>query len=314
MDRDAYREMKFVENFIEFGVLHRARVAWSLLERFLSVPEEQESIRGSIALDIFQTYSNTYEDVVLWLLVLQNWNCEDTSITDLLDKVRFYPRQTQDSDRLEMHSIMHGGTGESFARTFRIPYKETDNWDRVNPASRDRLRGEIDQLARLSNVFFFYAYYPMESGELALWRAWNKTKHGLFVTLTRSYTRGNVIMVHTDPKDLSNAYEIPARYYDLICFLVNTFIGCVFLGRTLNVLYQIGYQRIPDVSWLPLAINMDMRKISHEQMRAVLTASGIPRQDLMLGAGPRSQPRYFYPVFGWEFADDWWSRPGVRED
>lgn len=314
MDKAAYREMKFVENFIEFGALHRARVAWSLLQRFEDVPEEEGSVRGSIALDVLQTYLNAYEDVVLWLQVLRNWNPEETSVARLLERARFFPRHMEDLERLEMHSIIEGNTSESFAGTFRLPYRDIDNWERVNPASRERLRREIDELARLCNVFFWDAHYLAESGELALWRAWNKTKHGLFVTLTHSHTWGNVIMVHTDPEDLSNAYELPARYYDLAGLLVQTFIGCVFLGRTLNVLYQIGYQRIPDVSWLRMATGMDMLKISREKIGAVLAASRIPRQDLLLGSGERAQPRHFHPVFGWEFANDWWPSRSAQED
>lgn len=71
--QDEYHEQRFLENFIEFGALHRARVAYECLQRFKRVEQQSEATRASLALDILQTLLNTFEDVAIWLVIIPKW-------------------------------------------------------------------------------------------------------------------------------------------------------------------------------------------------------------------------------------------------
>jgi len=308
MDKQAYREMTFLENFIEFGALHRARVAWGILEQFKHTPEEQANLRASLALDLVQACLNTYEDVTIWLQIMRKWTRGTASITELLDKE--YTEHSEDAyggtlDQLKV--LEFGGDAANLARALGVPYRDTDNWELVSEESRERLRGEMDELARLFHIFFWDHHTRRKTGEWSVWRAWNKVKHGIFVTLTVSEKGwGNILTVHTDPGDLSKGYEIHVGDPDLIWLLVRCFVGCVLVGRALNILYQFRFQRIPQVSWLAQAATMNMREINPTDIQGVLTSSHIDRQSLLLGAGPTKWPRYFGQVFGIELSPEWW--------
>jgi hypothetical protein len=144
---------------------------------------------------------------------------------------------------------------------------------------------------------------------------WNKVKHGIFVSLTVSEKGwGNILTVHTDSGELSKGYEIRVHASDLTWLLVRCFVGCVLVGRALNVLYQLRFQRVPQVSWVAQAATMNMREINPVDIHDVLTSSHIDRQSLLLGAGPVEWPRYFGPVFGITLSPDWWKSTGRPAD
>jgi hypothetical protein len=159
MDRKSFREMKFLENFIEFGALHRARVGWGVLEQFKCTPEDQVTLRASLALDLVQTCLNTYEDVAIWFQIMQKWfgdaaNRGTATIMALLDNEWTEHSKLAYSTQDQLKVLEFGGDAAGLARALGIPYRDTDNWEQVREESRELLRGEIDQLARLFNIFF----------------------------------------------------------------------------------------------------------------------------------------------------------------
>ncbi|MGD0114979.1 MAG: hypothetical protein ABSC13_03100 [Dehalococcoidia bacterium] len=312
MDEQANREMKFVENFIEFGALHRGRVAWGLREQFTRTPNERANMRASLALDLVQTYLNTYEDIAIWLHVLQKWVRRQGNVTQLLDRERAVGQRHRISHLQRLSVPESGHTGESLARRLGLPYRDRDNWEAVHPSSRDRLRRDIDELARLSNALFSGAQSWTRSGDLGLWRAWNKTKHGLFVTLRRSRAgAGNILTIHVNPDDLGERYELPVQDRQLVRLLVRTFMGCVFLGRALDIVYQLRFQRVPEVSWMAHAAAMNMTEVSREDIEEVLSASHVQRQSWLLGPGPHDPPYELESTFAVKLASGW--RIGVTD-
>jgi hypothetical protein len=290
MDKnEIYRQRKFVENFMEFGALHRARVALGLVERLRDEPNENRSVRASLMLEIVQNYLNSFEDVALWLKVIHKWTAEDFDIIGALAKARFNPAREDTLQRLIEHGLLRGGTAEDFARRHGIPLDAY-------------FKSEVAELARLANVMGWETTHSA-AGKIEIWHVWNKAKHGTFVTLSRSSEWGDVLRIHVDPSDLSDAAEIRVHGFSAINFMAKTFLNCMFLGLTLNVLFQVRYQTRPEVSWLAASNGVNLFQLNIADIRRILTSNQVPRQEHWM-FGKTHFKRLIEPAYGFELVRD----------
>jgi len=326
--RDEYREQRFLENFIEFGSLHRARVAYECLQRFRRIRRENQATRASLALEILQTYLNAFEDVGIWLIVVPKWLAGKGGLLELLSsrikRDERQPRMRPKYSTLEQLAFYgQYSTPDALARRLRLPYHERE-FDTANIAAdrREALRLELKELSRLFNVFFWEAERVTpcldapgatprrgRTGDiqcdLAPWKVLNRIKHGLLVTLSKPENRGAGVCVHTNPEDFEEYWEIPVRYYSLTKLVALTFVGCLFLGRLLSLVYQPRYHAVPAVSWLEASIRVNLKRLDPYQIERVLRASRVPRRYDLLAAVSH-QERVVEPYLFGELSANWW--------
>lgn len=311
--RDEYRDQRFLENFIEFGSLHRARVAYECLQRFKRRGTEQ-STRASLALEILQTYLNAFEDVGIWLTVVPKCLAGKGGLVELLSS------QTESTFRIRYRNMQqlafHGAYSgpDALARRLRLPYQdhEFNAWG-IPEERRQPLRLELGELSRLFNVFFAEAekVRPSRKGtgaiyhDLVAWKVLNRIKHGLLVTLSEPETRGAGVCVHTNPQDFEEYWEIRVGYYWLAKLVALTFVGCLFLGRLLSLVYQSRYHAVPAVSWLQASFHVNLKRLDPYQIARVLRASRVPRRYDLLGAVSH-QERVVEPYLFGELSANWW--------
>lgn len=321
--RDEYREQRFLENFIEFGSLHRARVAYECLQRFKRTRRTEQSTRASLALEILQTYLNAFEDVGIWLTVVPKWLAGKGGLVEMLSsyakigerEFRTKPkRRTKPKNYSTIQQLtFHGAYSQphALANKFRLAYHDHEL--------------EIKELSRLFNVFFEEAekvtpcldapgaapsrdsagaiYY-----DLAAWTVLNRLKHGLFVTLSDEAGAG--VCVHTNPEDFGQYWEVRVKYYSLVKLVALTFVGCIFLGRLLSLVYESRYHAAPSVSWLEASFRVNLKRLDPYQIGRVLRASHVPRRyDLLTEVSHRE--RVVEPYLFGELSANWWR--GHRE-
>ncbi len=306
MDRDMHYDMMFMENFIQFGALHRAKVSWSLLKRFDQLGDEDGSERASIALEIVQTYLNAHEDLALWLQALDEWARDPTvRVQEALHKAKFWAgKQGFDEQHGVLVAKLRVGSGRGLAKRFGLPYDDDDDWSWTLPEAREWIREETDELAGLLYRFFGNALDLRNGAQLTFWKAWNKAKHGLQVVHAYDHNGSGSVTIRLDPVDSSRDIGVSVQPGSLRRFVVASFLGNMFLGRLLNLLYQKRFEDLPDVKWLGTAVNMDSRKVSKKDLSDILESSVAARQDLVLD--PRQPPALarFFPT-GFELEDDW---------
>ena len=322
-ERARYLEQKFLENFIEFASLHRARVAYECLQRFKRIRRHDETPRASLALEILQTYLNAFEDVGIWLTVIPKWLAGENPLAKLLSssadtRPRMRPKYSN-QEQLVFHGLY--STPEGAARRLRLPYHdhEFDAWD-IAPDRREPLRRELNEMSRLFNAFFWEAEKvtarldapggaPRRDAtgairfDLAAWGVLNRLKHGLLVTL--SDEAGVGVCVHTNPEDLGECWEIRVNYYSVARLVAVTFLGCLLLGRLLSLVYQSRYRVVPSVSWLEASYRLNLKRLDPYQIARVLRASRVPQRYHLLGAASQRE-REIHPALFGELSSNWW--------
>ncbi len=307
MDHAAYYEMKFLENFIEFGALHRVRTCWNLLSQFEVLSDEDENLKGSIALAITESFLNSHEDLALWLQALDEWVGPNTPhILKALEAARFSSGSFYlDVKHLKKIAKLGVASGRDLAARFQLPYDERSDWAWVRPEAKVWIREELDRLATILYRFFYDALYLRRgTSELILWKAWNKSKHGARVMLTRNSSLGPLVTIRLDPDDPKESFHVRARSREIRLLVAKTMLGNVFLGRLLNLLFQKRYGQPPDVSWIELSLELNTQSLSRATMSSVLQSSRIPRQDLAIE--PKSLAMLVdYCPSDIQLADDW---------
>ncbi len=244
----------FLENYLQFAVFHRWRVAKACFERLVDLDEEAGE-RHSLALEIATNLFFTVEDILMWFYVLKAWDPGDQSqyLMDMLDEQRLNPASRQAAyEELRKMSVV------AFRGLLRVPNNAQEReragisreaWQRFKDVAKVQLN---DLVAFLSNI---EARRPnLEDGWLI--RCLNKIKHGLVVMKEapdgqpavgiffggslRKSQGGKTLRLYC-PTDADSNKRMTSEVRR----------GGKLLARMLWPPFQVTFGRDPDVDWPP---------------------------------------------------------------
>jgi hypothetical protein len=244
----------FLENYLQFAVFHRWRVAKACLERLVELDEEAGE-RHSLALEIVTNLFFTVEDILMWFYVLKAWDPGDDShnLMDMLNEQRLNPRSRQAAyEELREMSVV------AFRRLLRVPNNAQEReragispaaWQRFKDLAKVQLK---DLVAFLSNI---ESQHPnLEDGWLI--RCLNKIKHGLVVMKETPEGHpavgifiGGSFRKSEGGKTLTLYYPTEGESNKRMTSEVRR--GGKLLAGMLVPPFQIAFGRDPDVDWPP---------------------------------------------------------------
>ncbi len=245
---------EFLENYLQFAVFHRWRVAEACLESLTGFDEEAGE-RHSLTLEITTSLFFTVEDILMWFYVLKAWDPSDQSqnLMDMLDAQRLNPASRQAAlDELRGMSL------SAYRTLLKVPNNAQER-DRVgiSPAGWKRFktlatRQQESLVDFLSNLEARQA--NLEHGWLI--RCLNKIKHGLVVMKEVPEGRpavaiylGGSFPESEDGKTLRLYCPTDSESNKFMTSQVRR--GGKLLAGMLSPPFQVIFGRAPDVDWPP---------------------------------------------------------------
>lgn len=245
---------EFLENYLQFAVFHRWRVAEACLER-LTEFDEKTGERHSLALEITTSLFFTVEDILMWFYVLKAWDPSDQSqnLMDMLDAQRLNPASRQVAlDELRGMSL------SAFRTLLKVPNNAQER-DRVGISPAAWKRFKVLAKGQQESLVDFLGNLEAKRGNLEdgwLIRCLNKVKHGLVVMKEAPEGRpavgiyfggsfpesesGKTLRLYCPTDTKSNKYMTS-----------QVRLGGKLLASMLAPPFQVAFDRIPDVDWPP---------------------------------------------------------------
>jgi hypothetical protein len=245
---------EFLENYLQFAVFHRWRVAEACLARLTEFDEEAAE-RHSLALEITTNLFFAVEDLLMWFHVLKAWNPGDDSqhLMDMLDAQRLNPDSRQAAlDELRRMSR------SAFRTLLKVPNNAQErNRAGISPVSWKRFKRNAESLQ--DNLVELLANLEAKREDLEdgwLIRCLNKVKHGLVVMKETPEGRpavgiyfGGSLARSKDGKTRRLYCPTEAKSNEYMLSQVR--LAGKLLAGMLAPPFQVVFAREPNVDWPP---------------------------------------------------------------
>jgi hypothetical protein len=244
----------FLENYLQFAVFHRWRVAKACLEKLMEFDEEAGE-RHSLALEISTNLFFAVEDILMWFYVLKAWDPSNQSqnLMDMLDAQRLNP----DSRQAALDEL-RGMSRSAFRTLLKVPNNAQER-DRVgvSPSAWKRFKRNAGSLQ--DNLVEVLANLEAKRENLEdgwLIRCLNKVKHGLVVMKEKPEGQpavgiffGGSLPMSESGKTLRLYCPTDTKNNDYMTSQVR--LAGKLLAGILAPPFQVVFGREPNVDWPP---------------------------------------------------------------